>query len=715
MEYRMKGIITRILATVTVLALSVGSAYAFNLFGLLSGGDDDNSLDSMLNHIPADTGLFIGWHNTTEGLEIMDSWSLSNQSQLDETLAVLDEISTDDSPMLALGDALLSDYAVASSQGYSSLLAHYGMPAEGANVIYMHGAMPVIRIALEDPEVFNDVMNRAILESNAAPVLKQIEGVEVRTWRITDEGDGEWIDLAIAINQSVVSITLFNHADTPAIQAERLGLADVSDSLAEQGDWQTLGDRYSYDDTFRGFLNIDGLAATFLTGTDSRLRRDLEALIPDQMAQMDASIASSQCGPEGYALAQQTPRLAFGSEHISATSDQLTQRIGMTLEMTNSDLTSQLARLPGSLPAFATDGSDKLLAFALGLDVNSLAPVATALWTQLTQRDYECQALAEAVAPLRQNNPAMLGMVTAMAQGVKGVAAAIYNLEADSTSPFGLAGSALVSISADNPSVLAGIISSSVPGMAGVTIPTDGTAVQVPVPMVPQPVYAAIKGKHLVLYTGTTAKAPADALASEPLNTDGLTALAFNYERIGDAALVALETPMMANSLQGMAVAMGSCVDTYSSILQTAALPISGSYSDTQTSRGWEATLNVNLGRVTTDFSVPTGTFKSETLDVDCSWYSSGTETINADGTGQFSERDEAGQCDLYQSDYDWSVTGNVMEQTTTSVRSRESCNADWEELAEESFRCILLGTHNGYHYCQYGTGMDATLVRYFQ
>jgi hypothetical protein len=309
----------------------------------------------------------------------------------------------------------------------------------------------------------------------------------------------------------------------------------------------------------------------------------------------------------------------------------------------------------------------------------------------------------------------MLGMATAMAQGVKGVAAANYSLEADPSSPFGLVGSALVSISADNPSVLAGLISSSVPGMGGMTIPANGTAIQVPVPMAPQPVFAAIKGKHLVLYTGDAAKAPADAMASEPLNTDGITALAFNYERIGDAALVALDTPMMANSAQGMAIAMGSCVDTYAGILQAAALPLSGSYSDTYSNRGWDATLNVAVGRVTTDFSVPTGTFQTDTLDVDCSWYTSGTETINADGTGQFSERDASGQCDLYQSDYDWTVGGNVMEQTTTSVRSRESCNAAWEELPGETYRCALLGSHNGYHYCQYGTGMDATLVRYFR
>jgi hypothetical protein len=116
-----------------------------------------------------------------------------------------------------------------------------------------------------------------------------------------------------------------------------------------------------------------------------------------------------------------------------------------------------------------------------------------------------------------------------------------------------------------------------------------------------------------------------------------------------------------------------------------------------------------------TDFSVPTGTFQSETLDVDCTWYDSGVEIINADGTGQFSETDETGQCTLYQADYTWTQNGNVMEQTTTGLRSRNSCDADWEEQPEETFNCSLLGSHNGYLYCQYGTGMDAYLMRYFQ
>ncbi|HET8903024.1 MAG TPA: hypothetical protein VFN16_03440 [Saccharospirillum sp.] len=711
----MKGMMTRVLLALALVTASVSSAYAFNFFGLFSGGEGDNSMESLLSQTPADTSLFIGWHNTTEGRDIMDSWALANQSDITELQTVLAELGSEDSPMLNLAEALLIDYSKAATGGYSELLTHYGLPAEGAGALYLHGAMPVARFALDDPEAFNAVLNQAILESGAAPVLKQIEGVEVRTWRLTPEGDAESVDLAIAVDQGIATITLFNHTDTEALQAERLGLAEISDSLAEQGDWEALGERYDYDETLRGYIDIDGIAETLLTGTNSRLRRDLEALMPEEIERMDSQLAENQCGPEGYALARQVPRFAFGSESISATSDTLSQQIGMILEMTNTDLTSQLSRLPGSLPAYSTDGSDKLLAFALGLDVNALAPVATALWSQLTETEYKCPALAEAVAPLRQNNPAMLGMATAMAQGVKGIGAAVYGIEADTSSPVGLVGSILVSVSADNPSVLAGLISSSVPGMAGVTIPSDGTPVQMPTPMVPQPVFAAIKGKHLVVYTGDAAKAPADALASEALNTRGSTAIAFNYERIGKAALVAMESPMVASNAQGMAMATGSCVDAYASILQIAALPLEGSYRDTYTDRGWEAMLEVELGKLTSDPSVPTGTFQSEMLDTDCTWYDSGVEIINADGTGQFTETDETGQCALYQADYRWTQNGNVMEQTTTQLLARDTCEAEWEEQPEETFTCSLLGTHNGYLYCKYGTGMDAYLMRYAQ
>jgi len=713
----MKGIITRVLFALAVVTASLGSVYAFDLFGLFSTDSADNSMESILNRTPADTPLFIGWHTITEGMEIMDSWTLVNQADISEMQELFAQINTDNTPVIALAEALLADYIDASSDGYRAVLAHYGLSSGAAGAFYMHGAMPVARLALDDPDAFNSALNQAILESNAAPVLKQIEGVEVRTWTLTPANADETVELAIAIDQGLATLTLFNHTDTAALQAERLGLSDLSSSLATLGSWDALGDRYGYNENSRGFLDIDGLAATLLTGTESRLRRDLEALAPDEIAQMDANMATSQCGSEGYQLARQIPRLVFGTEAVSATSDSLSQRIGMTLEMTNTDLTSQLARLPGSLPAFATNGSDKLLAVALGLDVNALAPVVTALWTQLTQTNYECQALAQAIAPLRQNNPAMLGMATAMAQGVKGLAAALYSIDADSSSPLGLVGSALVSISTENPQVLAGLISSSVPGMAGMNIPSNGSAVQIPVPMVPQPVFAAIKGKHLVLYTGDNAKAPADAMAGEPLNTQGITAIAFNYERIGDAALVAMESPMLASNVQGMGANMGSsqCVDTYAGILQVAALPISGSFRDTYTDRGWDASIAINVGRMTTDFSVPTGTFQSATLGEDCSWSATGTETIKADGTGTFSELDETGQCDLYQADYKWTQNGNVMEQTTTLVRSRDACEANWEEQPEEYYSCALLGSHKGYYYCRYGTGMDATLVRYFQ
>lgn len=709
----MKGMLTRALLVVVVISASAGSVHAFNLFGLFSSDQADHSINTLLSHTPADTVLFMGGHSTLEGRDVVDSWSIANQADISELQTLLDEFGSEDSPVLALFEALLVDYTEIASGGYSELVTHYGLPEEGPGVFYLHGAMPVARFALENPDAFNEVLNEAILESGAAPVMQEVEGAEVRTWPLTPRDQDERFDLAIAVHQGVATLTLFNHTDTTALQAERLGLTDLPDSLADQGDWEALGEQYDYDATLRGYLDLDGLSATLLTGTDTRLRRDLEALLPDEIERMDTQLADSQCGPEGYALARQVPRLAFGSEQITSTSGNLTQQIGMILELTNTDLTSQLTRLPGSLPAYATDGSDKLLALALGIDVNALAPVATALWTTVTQSRYECEALAEAVAPLSQNNPAMLGMATAMAQGVKGVGAAVYGIAADDSSPVGLTGSVLVSISADNPSVLAGLISSSVPGMAGVTIPEDGTAVQVPVPMVPQPVFAAIKGKHLAVYTGDAAKAPADALASEPLNTRGSTAIAFNYERFGKAALVAMESPVVASNAQGMAMATGSCVDAYAGVLQAASMPLHGSYLDTFTDRGWEARIEATLGEMETDPDAPTGTFRAQTLTADCTWYDSGVETINADGTGQFTETARNGQCALYEADYRWTQDGNVMAQTTTELRSRDSCDDDWEAQPQETFNCALLGSHAGYFYCQYGTGMDAYLMRY--
>lgn len=706
----MKGHLTRITLAAALTAAAATPAAAFDLFGLF--GNDENSLETMLESVPADTPIFAAGHADSRMADFTDSMMMpSSESEIRE-LRNLFESEDIDSPSLSLLFWFADDYFTQANLGYQAIMDRYGIKEDGAGLFYLDGAMPVARIALDDEEAFRAVLNQASTDTGLEARTTTVNEIPVQLWRLTPPEAKLSADLAIAVNNGLATVTVFNGQDTPSTMAQRLGLSDIDQSMADAGTWEDLGERYDFDDSTRMFLDFARLVESFMLPDNTALGRDLTRLAPEMMAETSGSLDDS-CRAEVVDLARQAPRLVAGNEALSITGDTLSQSIRLIWEINNAPVTTELQKLPGSLPTYATEGTDKIFALALGMDVNQLAPVATALWTQFTAADFECQALVDLQAQAKTTNPAMIGMATGMAQGVKGIGAALYSLEADPSSPVGLTGSALVSLSAENPETIAGLIASSIPGLAGLSIPSNGEAVEVPAPLPTPPIYAAIKGKHLVVYTGEPAQADAEAMADEPLNTRGTTAGAFNYQGFGNAALTVLQAIPNAADMSDVA-GDGSCSELYAGILQLAQMPMVITYEDDYTDRGWEALINADVQATDSQaVNVEAGNYQIETLDSTCSWTISGQVTFENDGTGTFSQADSTGQCDVYRSDYAWTQDGASLTLEIEQEQGRDNCDGDWAEVEADSEECTVLGESEDGFYCQYYIDGEANLMRY--
>lgn len=705
----MKGISVRLLAILALLMGTCSSALAFDLFGLFSD-DEDNSIETLLQSVPNDTVVFFGGHSNSDAAPFFDEYmGTGSEADFRELNKVLQE--EVDTPGSLIFGWLLEDYFATATEGYSAIQSRYGMAKDGAGVFYMHGATPVARFAVSDEDALLNVLKEAGAETGAQPSVTEIEGAQVNRWTVTPANAELSFDLAVTVNDGIATLALLNGQDTADLQARRLGLTKIDDSLAKSGSWKALEKSYGFDEQLRGYIDMAGIAESLLTPANTRLGRDLQQLAPEQMAEMGGSL-DAVCRDEMVGVARQVPRFVMGGEQYQVNGNSMSQTVRMVLELTNPSVTGELKKLSGSLPSYSEDPSDKLLAFALGIDVNALAPVATALWTQFTTAEFNCATLTDIQAQAQSVNPAMIGMVSGMAQGVKGLGMALYNLEADASSPVGLGGSLLISLSAENPQTVASLISSSVPGMAGLNIPANGDAVEVPVPMPNLPVYAAIKGKHLVVYTGDAAKAGADALASEPLNTRGTSSLALNYQGFGDAMLTVLDNPQLASQMTASS-GTGDCTDLYSTFLQIKETPITLSYRDEYTDRGWEGLASVKVDSNDRDTRIQPGQYLTETLDYDCSWYPAGRETLNSDGTGKYVETEPGDQCELYVNEYQWQQKGRTITQEGTAERSRDSCEAEWTTQTAQSFDCSIVGTLNNGFYCLYNFDGEPVLMRY--
>ncbi|WP_108126126.1 hypothetical protein [Saccharospirillum mangrovi] len=704
----MKGYRTGLLAI--VLLFVVSPAWSFSFFGLFGS---DKKQSTLIDAIPADTAWVSLGKNTTPEAQMLDSWTNTEvMSELPELPDVFSE-----TPGMQVLAWLYEDYANVAQftgyegkTGYGALMARYGLDEDGSYAFYLDGTLPVVRFQVSDDAAIEQLITDMAEGSGQQPEIRRVEGVDIRHWQLSAPTAKRRFDFAIAINDHIATATLLTEIDDDTRLGQRFGLIAQEQPLSDSEDWQSLDTEYHFDEFARGYISIAKIAEAILMPQNNRMGRDLQRLAPGPMADLNAKMDNT-CPAEWMSLAEQMPRLVYGSEDMKASADNLHQVLRFVLEINNADITSELSQLAGSVPQYSRDASDKIFAFALGLNVEALAPVATTLWTQLRAADFDCPSLVKLQQDVAGFNPAVLGMVGGMAQGLKGAGFALYDLQADASSPVGLSGSALVSISADNPSLLATSLTASFPPLAGLKIPTNGEPVTLPDMGLPQPVQVAIKGKHLLVYTGNAATQAANQMAREPLNTDGNMAFASNYQAIGDAFMAIADTPM-SSSLQQLDN-MDSCTDFYVGMVQLSRLPMQISYLDQHTERGWEAQVGVDLQPLTDDFIVEPGDYQTDSMSDDCSWFPDAIETLNADGSGQYRQKDANNRCDVYQIDYQWRQEGGRLIQESSTERMRDSCDQTWQSVDAGDYECTVLATFENGFYCLYDFDGEPALMRY--
>jgi replicative DNA helicase len=128
-------------------------------------------------------------------------------------------------------------------------------------------------------------------------------------------------------------------------------------------------------------------------------------------------------------------------------------------------------------------------------------------------------------------------MMSGMVAGVQGISATIMELDGsfDTSTPGAppdiKALDAMISISSSNPQQLLLMAANMQPGMPPLQLPPDGTPIDFPAP-IPLPssaaVKLAIKGNHIVAFTGNKSAKLADKLAQEKLEANGL--FSFNMD-----------------------------------------------------------------------------------------------------------------------------------------------------------------------------------------
>jgi len=534
-----------IIGIVIVAAIGVG-AYIF--LGKKSGVSEMGkaaavaSADAVVNYVPEDSFLFVG------GLQpiALGNFVKPFKDMMNVQIKSMQSIPTDSlPPQLKFGMLTLTAWMQSITQ--DKPLQDFGMGGDYQAALYFVGGLPVLRIKLQDPAVFDKKIAELESKAGATNTRKELDGIAYRLYGMPKEGSG--VVIATVGNWAVITID-FGDEKYNANLATALGKSKPKKTLAASGKLQQIISSYQFDPRMVGYIDHQAIASAIFDsqgslGQSLKMLEEVESSLHRDMQ----NLRESGCGKDVNAIVANWPRTVIGYTKMDFDHQPAMVDSTAIIEVKDSATTAALAKLRGFIPMHVNTMSKHILDIGLGLDVDQLMPFVTQLSADIQKQNYTCPPLQEMQRNLAGPSLMGLGMMTGMVAGVKGVSASVMDLDAQIGSgmmPNINSLDALITITATDPAKLLSVAKQFLPVQA-LDVPADGTPVDLPfpVPMLKAPVKLAIKGSHLTAYTGSQAAAVVEKLNGESPDKNGLITIGMDYGKymklitgnLGDAML----------------------------------------------------------------------------------------------------------------------------------------------------------------------------------
>ncbi len=666
--------------------------------GIWKYKQEQSASSSLLQYVPDDTAFYMGGTmDKSLNAFLADSpvfgFSPTETRLLSE---IQSDLSMSDTPAAKFLHALFSDYSEKTDGSYQSFIDYFGLATEGDYATYLHGLVPVMNVPIANQNKLTTLFKSISEEAGIVYQEKTMDKRSVMSWVI----DKSQLQLVLATTDTSAVLTMITPKDTENDIAERLAQKPVQVSFNKN--LANIREQQDYTNDLVFMLDFEKLMRGLFETDESRASRDFKRYFSDTpLAQRTLNDPVAKvCQADTMKLISQAPRLLMGYNTMDVKDDQLIAKVSALFEINNELVLNVLESLQGHIPNHVADSDDKISSMAVALDMDQLAPGVTKLWTAFNNAEFSCPDLQDAQQKLRQTSPMMLGAVTGMAQGIKGLGLSLFdfNIDVDKENPLSV--DMLLSLETTNPSGILSLLQ-LVPELSNIRIPADGTEVELNLPLpVDIPVYAAIRGDHVVVYSGEKSQQASAEIKSEALTPNGLgVSSSINYIKLVD-----LMENTDFSALPG--TDMDSCMEMYSALDTLRRMEMQLSYRSLVTKQGMglDSTIIFNKPVATNENFDVTGQWHTAYMDDTCHWIKDGSENWGDDGTGSYTESSDSGSCDLYKSDYQWQQQGRTLTLTDiTAPQYRDSCQDEWvQEEQKETLVCEMINIKEDSFQCLY-------------
>ncbi|MCG6201261.1 hypothetical protein [Psychromonas antarctica] len=529
----------KVLIIATVAAVGAG-AYVFNQ------QQSASTAYNVLDYVPADTPLFTAQLTPFPLKDYLSSAS----AEINSSDQLIDDLSTQENPKIKFFLNILKTYQDGLKDP-DALIKTFGFPEQLRAYFYTLGLLPVLKAEIENPQAIWDLLDKNELESGFTHQQGSLQSLSYRSYPLTDENNPEKIELIIAIDKGLLTITLNSAYNDQALLATALGLSKVENSLAASGQIEEIIATHSFQKASVGFINHIELFKGLTTTDGNQLARQIAAIEKHSNKPSPlASIRNAQCVSDFATITTNWPRTVFGYTTLDISAEQSTVAISTVIESKNQVLINALKSLRGYIPEYTADIKNNVFAMGLGLDINQLGVALNDIWSDLQTPSYTCQPLAQLQQQISQSGESigMIGMSANMASGVKGISMAVldYTISQPKNDPMLESLDALLTLSADNPEQIFNSAKMFIPALQSVQLNSSSEAIDLGA-IFPMPAQLkidpklAIKGNHLVIYNGEKGKKVADSLATEALAKNGMYSVSFATKKMFTPIVTAME------------------------------------------------------------------------------------------------------------------------------------------------------------------------------
>ncbi|WP_392339473.1 hypothetical protein [Moritella marina] len=515
-----------------------------------SDNSDNNVVNSaVLNYIPENTPIFSGQLTPFPIKDYINSIADTYSASPDEIMSsIYASESYDPSNSKANFFLALIQRYLSTMQDADAFMTTFGLAEELQAYFYTLGMIPVFKIDVINPDAIWVLLDEAEAKSSFTHEQRQIKQRDYRAYQLTDTTETTQLELIISQHDNILTITFNSGLNDPILLENALGLTPVERSLADANTLNDLIKKHQFTEQSIGYLNHQAMIQAITSPDESLLGQHIAKLMSSQSEDPLLIYQQPDCKAELTGIASNWPRTVFGFNQFDINNDNTTFDMSMVVESNNQTILTALTQMTGFIPAYVSDLNNTVLALGIGLDVGSLSPAINNIWNELQQPSYTCPPLQQIQAAIQQNNPAMLGVMTAMANEVKGVSGAVidYSLDESQSELTIKSLDAIISLSADDPRALYNIIATFRPELANVKLPANGNVVELSslIPITPMPGInpkLIMHKEHMVIFNGDNAEKIAINQGDEPITATGIYSLSIDYSKAFTPLVTAAE------------------------------------------------------------------------------------------------------------------------------------------------------------------------------